>query len=642
MMIVLLLSAVMIHTKQKLIEKPIIVIVSDNSKSVTLSSDSLYFKESYKNDIESIQQELSNQADVFLYEFDSELKTDISYSFNGDQTNLSDAFENILLRYEGRNIAGMILLSDGIFNTGSDPSALAENIYFPVYSVGFGDTTIISDVEIKSVRYNKVVGFGNRFPIEVVIHAKGLNGKKTTLKITKDGKEVATESIQISSNMYSETKTFVFEAGQKGLNRYEITIEQIADDLNKANNYSSAIVQVTEKKNTVAILYQAPHPDITALKSAMEDTRNFEIETFQISGFNAADIQKYDAIVLFQLPDKKGGSTIADQVVQSKTPYLMMVGQNTDIRKLSQMNSGLKIQQTSQAVQEAQPQINASFNLFQSSTELQRDIRNFPPLITHFGNYTISENFQVYMYQKIGNVQTTNPMIAFSVVTGKTSAFLVGEGIYKWKLQNYLLYGNHQLFNEIFQKVMNLLVQQADKRRLKIHHKDIYYTTENAEITAELYNMSMEMIANQDVFIRIQNENGLTSELKFVPQLSDYKLQLGRLKPGKYTWNAYTNFDGQKLESQGVFFVENVFIEQMNTTANHNLLKYFASMTNGKFYEKNSVKEISKNILENSDLKNIEYLLEDSDYLISFRWILIILIVLLCVEWAARKYLGSY
>lgn len=638
----LLLSVIMLNIRKKSYENPIIAILSDNSRSLILNKDSLYLKNKFKTDIDELVNNLKQKADVYQYEFDEDIRNNISFSFNGEQTDIYKAVTNIIKRYEGRNISGLLLITDGITNTGNDPSMLAEMLPFPVHTLGMGDTTSVADIVIKSIRFNKTAGYGNRFPVEVVIHATEMSGKSSTLVVKQDGKELFREVVNFNNELFSDTKTFIFDANQKGLTRIEIYIEPVENELNTSNNTAFAIIQIIDKKNRVAIVFQNPHPDITAIKSSLEDARNYEVELMQPGLLNSSGFSAYDAIILYQLPDIRVRSTIVDQIVASKIPYLMVIGQNTDLRNLASLNTGIRIQQNMQTIQEALPVLNNGFTLFQLSPELQRNISSFPPLLTHFGNYMTSENFQVLLYQKIGSVQTSSPMIAFATGGSKISAFIIGEGIYRWKLTDYMKNDNHLVFNEIIQKTVNLLVQQADKRRLRIHHKDIYYSSENAEMTAEVYNLSMEMITTPDVKIKLFNDEGNERELSFVPQTNDYRLNLGKLRAGKYSWNAKTNIDGTIQEASGMFYVENINIEQVNITANHNLLKYLSSVSGGRFFTLSEFENIDAYILNNSDLNNLEYTQESSEELISIKWLLILLILLLSAEWAARKYLGSY
>jgi hypothetical protein len=641
-LICLLLSSVMINTSERNIEKPIIAFLIDNSKSMTYSKDSTYLTKDFINDVENISNALKEHADVLLYQFDNKLKNGFDAAFDGEQTDIYRAIDELLVRYEGRNIGAMILATDGISNTGNDPYSLMDKIWFPVYSIAVGDTARYADLSVRAVRYNKTVAFGNRFPLEIVISAENYNGKNSQVIISQGDKELFKRTVQFSSADYSETFTVMLDANQKGLLRLGIQIIPVSGEKNQANNYATAVIQVVEKKNKVAILYFAVHPDISAIKSTLEEAGNYIVDDIHVNALKKGEISDYDAVVLYQLPDKRSKTDFFTEIQSFKIPWLMIVGMNTDLRQMNSMNAGYKIQQASGMYQEALASVNSAFSLFQLSSETFSAFSYFPPLTAPFGNYSLAENFRILLYQKIGNIQTQNPMLAFGMNQSGMSAVLFGEGIFKWKLYNYLKFQNHLAFHEIVQKTMNLLVQQADKRRLRVFHKEIYYSTENAEMTAEVYNMSMEMITDATIDIAITHENAAERSFQFIPQISDYKLKLGQLKPGKYLWNAATTIEGEKLTDSGVFYVEELNIEALNTQADHNLLKFMSKQSGGNNYSYKQIQNLPQDILNNGNIVNIEYFNKKSDYLISYRWLLIVLILLLSMEWALRKYWGTY
>ncbi len=640
--ICLLLFSMLISRKERIIEKPVIAFIVDNSKSMIYSKDSTYLKTQFLSDKNSIIASLNEKADVITYSFSSELSDGFDGIFSGDQTDIFNALDELLLRYEGRNIGAIILVSDGISNTGYNPASIADRIWFPVYSVACGDTIQHADIAVRSVRYNKTVSYGNRFPIELVISATNCRSKSSYIIVSQDKKEIYKRPFQCASNDYSETMTFMFDADKKGLIKLEIQVIPIENEKNPANNYASAVIQVIDKKNKVAILYFAAHPDISAIKTSLEDAGNYEVTEIQVQSLKKGEISNYDAVIMYQLPDRRVKNDFFTEIQSFKIPWLMVIGMNSDLRQLDAMNTGLKIQQSSVLSQEAMTNVNSSFSLFQLSSEALAAISVFPPLIAPFGSFSVADNYRTLLHQKIGNIQTQNPMLTFGVSQTGIHAILVGEGIFKWKLYNYLKFQNHLAFQEIIQKTINLLVQQADKRRLRVFHKDIFFSTETAEMTAELYNMSMEMITGPVIEIILRHENGKERTLNFSPQVSDYRLTLGQLQPGQYSWNAFTTLEGEKLSSSGIFFVQEQNIEAMNTTADFDFMKYIAQKTGGSFHTLHTINNIPDEINQRNDIASVEYYNVRFDYLISLKWLLVALILFMTSEWSLRKFWGTY
>ena len=79
--------------------------------------------------------------------------------------------------FSNQNIGALVLVSDGIYNRGSNPVFQAAELQYPVYSVAFGDTTEIKDLLVKKINHNQVAYLGNNFPVEVQIQAKKFAGR---------------------------------------------------------------------------------------------------------------------------------------------------------------------------------------------------------------------------------------------------------------------------------------------------------------------------------------------------------------------------------------------------------------------------------------------------------------------------------
>ena len=60
-------------------EKPIIVVALDNSKSIVLAKDSVFYKSGFKKDIEKLVHSLSKKYEVQIYHFGNNLTKGIDY-----------------------------------------------------------------------------------------------------------------------------------------------------------------------------------------------------------------------------------------------------------------------------------------------------------------------------------------------------------------------------------------------------------------------------------------------------------------------------------------------------------------------------------------------------------------------------------
>ena len=115
-----LLLSPLIKKTSEIMEKPLILIASDNSQSIIAGKDSLFYKKEYSLLLDQMVKKLEKNYSVSFNSFGEKVSGEFPPSFNEKETDISDVFTQFLNRYSNRNIGAMILLSDGIFNKGSN------------------------------------------------------------------------------------------------------------------------------------------------------------------------------------------------------------------------------------------------------------------------------------------------------------------------------------------------------------------------------------------------------------------------------------------------------------------------------------------------------------------------------------------
>ncbi|MEJ7666745.1 MAG: hypothetical protein WKG07_48170 [Hymenobacter sp.] len=84
--------------------------------------------------------------------------------------------------YDGRNLAGVVLLSDGLVNQGQQPAAYSE-FNFPDLQRGASATrSPRKDLRLTDLAYNRVAFSGNKFPLEAEIGYEGYAGGAATVE----------------------------------------------------------------------------------------------------------------------------------------------------------------------------------------------------------------------------------------------------------------------------------------------------------------------------------------------------------------------------------------------------------------------------------------------------------------------------
>ena len=628
------------HTRQT--EKPLIVIAQDNSSSILLSSDSAYYKNEYLKKLTEIKNKLSQKFEIREYSFADKLQKALNIDYSGKQTNISVLFDEMKLVFAGRNVGAIVLATDGIYNQGSNPLYIAEKLPFPVYCVAMGDTTPRNDLLISSIDYNKTVIYKNSFSVEVNVFATKFAGKKSKITLSKDNNVLFSKDISIQNDRYTETVRFFVDATEKGIQKYRISLQPIAGEFTLINNFYDIYVEVLDNREKILITYNTPHPDISALKQALESSETYQVDVKQVSEIDKP-LREYNFIILNQLPDKKfSNQNLFDQIKQDQIPALYILGNQTSYPLFNNLNSGLNIQQSNNLVNEALPSINSNFVLFTLSNEFKQFVLQLPPLTSPFGTYKISPSVNTLFNQKIGSVTTSMPLILFNETSENKSCVIAGEGIWRWRLTSYVMYNSHQVFDEMICKLAQYLSVKTDKSNFRIKIRQFFNENENIRSTAELYNDARELINDPEINFNIIDSSGKKYPYIFSRVYNTYSLDAGAFPVGDYKWQASTKIGEKLYQKNGAFTIQKINLEALNTISDINLLRNLAAINNGEVISAKNIENVVDKINSNQSIKPLSYHTQQFTELISKWWFLALIILIATAEWFIRKFNGLY
>jgi hypothetical protein len=634
-----LLLSPLIKSINREVEKPVIIVAQDNSQSLIIGKDSTFYKTDYKNKLQKLIDELGDKYEVRAYSFADkvkELSTTDSLKFNEKQTDISSLFDEIETRYSNRNVGAIILATDGLYNKGSNPVYTSSKIKVPVYTIALGDTTVKKDLILSKVEHNKIAYLGNQFPVEIVIDAKQFKGKTTTLTVSKGEANLFTQTININSETYTTTIPVYLDAKESGLQHYKVKLSPLPEEISLTNNVHDIFINVLDAREKILILADAPHPDIAALKDALLENQNYEVDSYTIDQFDK-QIKKYNLVILHQLPGiHTPSSPILTELNASNIPVWSFSGASAIPKK------DMSIGSVSSKTNECEPVLDENFPLFTISDELRKAVKDFPAVVCPFGNFQSDNSSNVLFYQRIGIVDTKNPMMMFHSEGENKTAVFMGEGIWKWRLQDFAANGNHNLFNEFVTKTVQYLSVKVDKSFFRIISKNNFLENEPIEMEAEVYNQSYELINEPEVSIVISNSENKKYPFTFSKTTNAYRLSGGIFPVGEYKYEAKVKV-GEKLYTQhGEFSVSPLQVEYTNTTADHQMLFSLAQKHNGEMVYPADMERLSEKLNARNDIKSVSYSEKKLNDLINLKWIFFIILGLITVEWFMRKRNGAY
>ena len=627
-------------------QNPIVVVAQDVSESIAAEMSDADLA-TYKSNITKLSTQLGEEYEVVEYSFGSEVREGLDTTYTDKVSNLSEMLKTVYDVYSNQNLGAVVLASDGIYNEGSNPIYISTKLSAPIYSVALGDTVPKRDLVLKRVFHNKIAYLNDRFAIQVDVAAQNSVGQTTNLIVSKvaGGKtqRLQTIPIKIDKNDFFTTQEVTLTADNAGVQRYRVTLGRIENEASTGNNSKDFFIDVLDARQKILLLANSPHPDLTALKQTLDQNKNYEVTT-TYAGDLKESVAGYDFVILHQLPSATNPvNNVRKTLKDKKLPHFYILGSQTNLGAFNQAQGLLSIKGDGRNTDEAQPLVQADFNLFNIDEPLMNEVKQFTPLTTPFGEYSANPNASVLLNQRIGRIETKMPLLLLGEDNGTKVGILAGEGLWRWRLFDFMQRQNHEIFYELMGKTIQYVSLKEDKRRFRVNlDKNIFDENEQVVFGAELYNESYELINEPDVSLVISNSEGKNYNYVFDKAASSYSLNARVLPVGNYTYKGTTVVNGEQLTYSGQFSVQPIQLELYATTADHGLLRILSEEYGGELLYPAQLSELPSRIQAKGTVKPVMYQTTKTRSIINLKWIFFILLGLLTLEWFLRRYFGGY
>lgn len=644
----LLLLNPMVRQFTTTVEKPLVLLLNDNSKSLMLSGDTAWQSAQFKAKWEALGEALAKEYDVKMLSFDAQLNGNTSYQYNGNATALGTVLQQTEASYLNKNLSAVVVASDGIINQGPSVLTEAQKLNCPVYTVLLGDTVQKKDALIKTTLNNSIAYLGNQFPIKVnwEIFKGDLPATKVTLsEVDRNGKEriLAIQKTPVTKNYATGIQSFLVQANETGIKHLRISIDRLNNELTYTNNTKDVFVEILENKQSVLLLAQAPHPDISALQQAISNLENTTLTVKWIDQ-GIPNLKPYSLVIAHQLPGNNSTLGLYTAINQENIPLWSIIGKQTNLNAFGNLQQHVAFNtKGGSSFNRVFPSVNEAFSAFTLSNEWSVKAQELPPIEAPYADYKLKSGTEVLLWQKIGNLNTPYPLLSFSSLNGTKNAIFWGEGLWRWRLGEFEDTKSHALTDELIRKTLQYLSTKTDKRLFKVSPEENRYNeNDNILFKGELYNKNYEPVNVPDVQLKVTKINGPTRNFTMLRSDNIYRFEAGNLPSGKYEYEASTVYLGNSYIAKGAFVVNAIDLEGSKTTANAFLMQQLANQTAGKMVFKNEIGLLEDLLKKNETLKPIVYEDELVDNLIQYKYLLFLMLLLLAFEWFLRKWWGSY
>jgi hypothetical protein len=206
----------------------------------------------------------------------------------GKATLMRKALDQVRGRYEGRDLAGIVLISDGASTGGLSEDAGAGAVRDFLRSLDTRVHTVwagrpgLKDVAVARVNADEFAFVRTVVRIDAVIRTTGLLARRVPVTLSTDGQPLRQKLVDLPAGEQEVTVTFEVTPPRVGRYVYEIAVPVAAGEAVTENNARSFVVRVIRDKIRVLQVAGQPGWDVRALRQMLKSNPNVDLISFFI------------------------------------------------------------------------------------------------------------------------------------------------------------------------------------------------------------------------------------------------------------------------------------------------------------------------------------------------------------------------
>ncbi len=654
-------SNIILFFTKELIERPLVVVLVDNSKSMKLRGGETPGEKTIQDMVSSdFLKELKTKAEVWTYSFSDTIKQfqpeDPDLDFSGEITPIGTALKQIEKDFKGRNMKAVLLLSDGAHNFGEDPLEVAKSLDFALFTCGIGKSTPVKDVFIEKIDYPDLAYVGKKHQVKIFLSNQGFEGLKLPLILKQKEKILDQKNVVLAGSGQTQEIDLEFLVDQEGVFRYDVIAPLQDGEILAENNKRSFSLKVLKSKMNILCAAGKLNWEYTFLKRFLSAQETINLQTLvygktgkPVSGEFPDSKEKLDEFDLLIFIDTPGGllrpySGLINEFLRER-PALILLGEDmirqrdftpfVDIMPFDLVGASISRQSYNLKLTEA--------GRFHPVTALSPDPfenlslwSNLPPFLGMVGVGNAKPGAEILAEFPAAQGAPQPGIVVKTEATTKVMVVLAFP-FWRWDFWLWGVDKDNQAYQSLWQNSIRWLTTPEDLERFHVKtSKLIYKSGEPIEVKAKLYDESYQKITDALVELRIESEgseDAVTLRLR-QDEFGDYSGKLGSLPPGEYDVLCLAKRDGEKIGEKKVHFsVEAFSLEDLDLNPNKELLKRLAQLTQGKYYEPEDIFLFADDV----DLEEKTSQRTKKIELWSSPLLLILFVLFLSIEWYIRR-----
>jgi hypothetical protein len=594
------------------------------------------------------------------------LPADSAIAADGEGTDIRGALEAARKRYRGRNLAAIVLLTDGRVTRGMISAGESPGV--PVYAVGFGDTLGGADVSVDEVVADRVAYRGTKVPVEAVIRASGVRGAPIVVRLL-EGDRVR-DSAVLSAKKDDEIigVSLSYAADAEGERRLTVEATPVAGEDRRENNAESFRLDVLKERVRILYIDQYPDWNATFVRDLVKGSKRFELET--VSGVagaglridpggrswifpaTASGLARYDLVIVSddaKLFDVGANAAALDAFVRAGGSVLFIADENSPLARASSLGllqpllsvrrvSGPRIEYGEAAVRLSAVRLSAEGvgDPVVSSLADDGGLDRLPPLAARITGLAAASGSRVPLV--LEDRGGGSPFLAFQRRGEGLSAAMLGFPLWRWRLAGG---EGRSVYEAFFGGLVQSLAEGGRTIALSIDSdRSVYRRGDRVKLAVSVGNRRAPDGIRGEVR-KSGGDGGVSvAAIVFEPdprRRGHWRASLDPLPPGDYTVTVSAEGDAAAGVTGGTSFsVTDVSVELLDPSRDGPLLVAIAKETGGAYLEGDGLEAFASGLrfserrVERGDVRGVR----------GNAVVLAGIVLLLGAEWILRKAWG--
>lgn len=638
---------------------------------------------------------LSASFQIRSFRFDKETQRiagidDLSEA--GTATSIAQALSYVDDQLSGLPLGGLVLISDGADNSGIDPVIVAQDFgtrQIPIFTIGVGQEDIPQDIGIVDVRVAKTVLEGSVFNVQVAVSHRGYAGQEVEISIMDGEAQVVSKIVVMGAEGVTQRYDLELTPERPELIVYDLTVELQSNEIIDQNNTYSFLVDNTEKA-PLDILYIEGHPrnEYKFIRRAVEGDDSLRLVTYLqtgpekyyrqgiksptelSSGFptDKETLYQYEAIILgdieksfftdeqLQMIDdfvaERGGGFLISGMIDEEfinTPIADILPVTLVEEKFlpSHLRGGIRRGEHPTG-ELFYPRLtnNGEFSpLLRLAGEDSENLnlwRQLPDLQGVYVSGRIKPGATVLIEHPLLQYQNQAlPIIALQRYGSGRSISIATASTWRWQM---MLPAADQSHETLWRQLLRWLAVSAPERITIEFDREFYNVGDEVNVRAMVLNDQFE--PDNDALLWLQTSDPL-DQITDVPMEWDieadgvYRTNFTVEEEGIYSLlidvaSAAGNASADSSEKRAAFVVTPSLREYTNAELDSGLLLRMAQASGGSYFNLSAASSLADTIEFTPNAYSTEVQIDLWDQ----PWLLALLILLLCIDWMARRMKG--